>query len=401
METSLDIFTGLLFLLIALYGAKIILYVVLRCTTKHTSAANLPCAETFRPSVEVFVPMYNEEKVIKKTLEALLRSTYPVQIRLVDDGSTDNTVNIVAPYLEIYNHVHLTRQRNAGKSVALNRAIVTSESDIVVCMDADTLIAPDTVNCLIKRFRGPEVAAVSGNLRASNLSNWLTVNQDIEYICISNYEREIFERINGIVILPGAIGAFRRSVLVELGGYDRNCLTEDIDMALRIKERGYVIRDAKEAIGYTEVPQTLTMYLRQRVRWRMGILQVTFRYLRSRVNNWRLYAAVIPYMLLFRISLPFLTPWIDYYMLYALFQQGITSRYILLYFCFILLDSFICVYILLKKKHIKYACMAPFQRFGLRQLGLLVNADMLYRLCKGELFEWRRCERYGTDKTIL
>lgn len=399
METLPHIFIGLLFLLIALYGAKIILYVVLRCTTKHTAVVNLSCAETFQPSVEVLVPMYNEEKVIKKTLEALLQSTYPLQIRLVDDGSTDNTVDVVTPYLEIYSHIQLIRQRNAGKSIALNRAIATSQSDIVVCMDADTLIAPDTVNCLIKRFQGSEVAAVSGNLRASNLSNWLAVNQDIEYICISNYEREIFERINGIVILPGAIGAFRRSVLVELGGYDRNCLTEDIDMALRIKEKGYMIRDAQEAIGYTEVPQTLTMYLRQRVRWRMGILQVTFRYLRSHVNNGRFYAMVIPYMLLFRISLPFLTPWIDYYMLYALFQHGITSRYILLYFCFILLDSFICIYILLKKRQIKYACMAPFQRFGLRQLGLLVNADMLYRLCKGELFEWRRCERYGNDKT--
>lgn len=399
MEASLHLFFQWFILsLVVLYAAKALSYFVFITTKKNPFAGDAAApGQPLGLSVDVVVPMHNEEQVISRTLEALLRSSYPIHILLVDDGSTDHTVSTVRPYLAAHRHIRLLTQENKGKSIALNHAIAASASDILVCIDADTLVGPDTIRQLIKRFVNEKVAAVSGNLRVANLSNWLTINQDMEYLCISNYEREIFERVNGIIILPGAIGAFRRNRLVEAGGYDPRRMTEDIDVVLKIKEKQHIVLNAEKAVGYTEVPQTLGMYLRQRVRWRTGILQTTFGYLAKNISNPWFYALVIPYMLIFRITLPFITPFADYYILYALFQQADTLP-LWLYVGFIGIDSSVCMYILGKKKHPRYALAVPFQRLCLRQLGLLVNADILYRLLKGELFKWRRCERYGTLK---
>lgn len=399
METPLHLFFQWFILsLVVLYAAKALFYFVFITTKKNPFAGNAAAPDkTVRPSVDVVVPMHNEEQVIGRTLDALLRSSYPIHILLVDDGSTDHTVSAVRPYLAAHRHIRLLTQENRGKSVALNNAIAASTSDILVCIDADTLVGPDTIRQLTKRFVNEKVAAVSGNLRVANLSNWLTFNQDMEYICISNYEREIFERVNGIIILPGAIGAFRKDRLAEAGGYNPRRITEDIDVVLKIKEKHHIVLNAEQAVGYTEVPQTLGMYLRQRVRWRTGILQTIFGYLAKDISNSWFYALVIPYMLIFRITLPFITPFADYYILYALFQQADTLP-LWLYVGFIGIDSSVCMYILGKKKQPHYALAVPFQRLCLRQLGLLVNADILYKLLKGELFKWRRCERYGTLK---
>lgn len=396
MINELELFFNLLItVLITLYFTKIVIYKIIILTTRKMLNNNTKEYSNHKFTVDVIVPIHNEEHVITKTLNSLLESSYPIHILLVDDGSTDNTVKVLTPYLKKYNNIKLLTQKNAGKSTALNKAIANSQNEILVCIDADTIIPPNTIGHLVKHFSNNKVAAVSGNLRVINLTNWLTIIQDIEYISISNYEREIFEKINGIVILPGAIGAFRRSVMVELGGYSTNHITEDLDIVVRLKEKQFIILNSKESEGYTEAPQTLNMYLRQRVRWRIGIIQVTFNYLMKKVGNWYFYVITIPYMLVFRILLPFITPLIDYYILYAILH-GFSPLNIKLYACYILIDSAICMQILYKKRYTKYVMAVPLQRFCLRQLGLLVNADMIYRLLRGELFKWRRCERYGT-----
>ncbi|MGE5264411.1 MAG: glycosyltransferase [Acidobacteriota bacterium] len=216
----------------------------------------------FKPWVSVIVPAYNEEKVISKSISALLATDYPdLDIIVVDDGSTDDTAQRLATDFGGNPRVRVFTKKNAGKSQALNFGIHRTRAEIIVAQDADTILRRDAIEKLVRHFANPHVAAVAGNAKVGNRTNLLTRWQALEYITSQNLDRRAFAILNCITVVPGAIGAWRRDLILRAGGFTRDTLAEDADLTLRILHLGYQIDYEDRAIAYTEAPDSVHAFV--------------------------------------------------------------------------------------------------------------------------------------------
>ncbi|HMF71552.1 MAG TPA: polysaccharide deacetylase family protein, partial [Flavitalea sp.] len=199
------------------------------------------------PAVSIIIPAYNEEVNAVKTIENLLQQDYPnFNIIFVDDGSTDATCQIVQKAFSESQKVTVLGKPNGGKALALNFGISQTNNEYVVCIDADTQLRPDAVTQLMKRMIIPtkntaEIGAVAGNVKVGNENTLLTKWQSIEYITAQNFDRRAFDLINGITVVPGAIGAFKKEAIETAGGFSNDTLAEDCDLTIRILRNGYQV----------------------------------------------------------------------------------------------------------------------------------------------------------------
>ncbi|AOM80154.1 glycosyltransferase family 2 protein [Pedobacter steynii] len=395
----------LLIILNCLFALKIVIYFFLpkkgyRSKNSAPIAAPIVNDDIEPVGVDIIVPMFNEEKVIIRTIEALRKIDYKkLCITIIDDGSEDDTLHLVRQHYEGLPNFNIIHQPNKGKAAALNNAIENSSHEIIICIDADTLVKPDLIDKLLPYFKDPRVAAVAGNIKVSNRSNLITQIQSTEYTTMYNYDRNLFESVNGILIIPGALGAFRREVVYSIGGYTSDTLAEDTELTLRILCNDYLIRNAADAEGYTEVPASLKMFIRQRIRWKVGTVQVLSSYPFSHPNKILLFL-IIPYNWIFGMFLPLITPIVDYFVIYqCLFMHDFSL--LPAYLCFIGIDSLICsAIILLSKERPLQILFMVFQRFLLRQLVLLTYITMVVKAFKGSLFKWEKITRYGEVQNI-
>ena len=355
--------------------------------------------------VSVIVPGYNEEITAPKTVENLLRSTYPdMEIVFVDDGSKDDTFkNMQATY---GNHpkVKVLTKPNGGKASALNYGIGFASGDILVCIDADTVLSPDAVARMVACFNNPKVAAVAGNVKVGNRKNLLTRWQSIEYITSQNFDRRAFDTLNAIMVVPGAIGAFRLDAVREVGMFTTDTLAEDCDLTLRLLNAGYKVRACNEALAFTEVPETLPMLLKQRFRWTFGIMQSFWKHRGNLFvrRNPNLGWVVLPNMLVFQLILPLMSPLVDLTLLFSLFMPkgGIIA---LLYFGYYFLD--LCISVLAfrfdgEKFTLREVVNLFLQRIIYRQLLWYVLVKGYLRAMKGELAAWGFLKRTGSVETV-
>jgi poly-beta-1,6 N-acetyl-D-glucosamine synthase len=226
------------------------------------------------PLVTVIVPAYNEEKAIGKTVEALLRLSYAnKEIIIVDDGSTDRTLEVARSYAK-GDLVKVVKKPNGGKWDALNTGIKESKGKFIVCIDADTLLDQNAIQRLIKHFNDPKIAAVAGNVKVGNRSGILTKLQALEYIVGINLHRRSEASFQNVTVVPGPIGAFRASILKEIGLFEGDTFAEDADITIRILKAGYKTVFEARAFGYTEAPKSMNSLAKQRYRWYRGSLQV-------------------------------------------------------------------------------------------------------------------------------
>jgi cellulose synthase/poly-beta-1,6-N-acetylglucosamine synthase-like glycosyltransferase len=264
-----------------------------------------------RPApVCVLVPAYNEAEVIGRTLDSLLASDHPdFTVLVIDDGSDDGTAEAVLAAARADGRVRLLRQPNAGKAAALNRGLSAATADIVVTLDGDTLVEPQTLSALAAPFaEGPAVTAVCGNVVAGRArSSLLAHMQDAEYLASQNFDRRALASINCVGVVPGATGAWRKQAVLAAGGCSTQTLTEDADLTLTILARGGRIVYAVEARGITETPATSPDLLRQRFRWTYGMLQCLWKH-RAQLGRGRFGCVTLPDLFLFQIALPILAP---------------------------------------------------------------------------------------------
>jgi cellulose synthase/poly-beta-1,6-N-acetylglucosamine synthase-like glycosyltransferase len=225
------------------------------------------------PLVTVVVPAFNEERAIGRTAEALLGLTYTrKEILIVDDGSTDDTLQVARSYAKGDGLTVLTKP-NGGKWDALNTGINVARGDFVVCIDADTVLTPDAIQHLVKHFHNPEVGAVAGNVKVGNRQGLITRLQALEYVVGINLHRRSEASLQRVTVVPGPVGAFRKSVLQEAGLFEGDTFAEDADITLKILKTGYKTVFEARAIGYTEAPESMTGLAKQRYRWYRGSLQ--------------------------------------------------------------------------------------------------------------------------------
>ena len=212
----------------------------------------------YQPEVSILIPAYNEEAVIVNTVRAALASTYPkLEILVVDDGSADRTAELVRANFGRDRRVRLLLQTNHGKPSALNHALGEAIGEIVVSIDADTIVDPEAVSRLVRHFADPSVGAVAGNVKVINRNRWITRWQALEYITSQNLEKRAFDLLNCIPVVPGAAGAWRADLLRSNGGFSGDTVAEDTDLTLTIRRNGWKILYDETAIGRTEVPETV------------------------------------------------------------------------------------------------------------------------------------------------
>ncbi|HEV7864316.1 MAG TPA: glycosyltransferase, partial [Acidimicrobiia bacterium] len=223
-----------------------------------------PPPATFFPPVSVIVPAYNEEVGIAAAVRSLAQSDYPIlEVIVVDDGSTDGTSAVVAALALDDARVTLIRQTNAGKPAALNVGIGVARHDVIVMVDGDTIFEPDTIRNLVAGLADPTVGAVAGNTKVGNRRGLLGRWQHIEYVMGCNLDRRMYEALGCIMVVPGAIGAFRREALAQVGGVSDETLAEDTDLTMAINRAGWRVVFEARARAWTEVPTSIGQLWRQ------------------------------------------------------------------------------------------------------------------------------------------
>jgi cellulose synthase/poly-beta-1,6-N-acetylglucosamine synthase-like glycosyltransferase len=263
-------------------------------------------------SVTIVIPAFNEELVIADGIAAALASNYPdVRIIVVDDGSTDSTALAVEAAFGNHPSVRLIRQPNGGKCKALNAAYAEIETEVVVAVDADTLLHPDAVRMLLGHFSDPQIGAVAGNVKVGNRRGLLPRLQALEYITAQNIDRRAAEHLNAMLVVPGAIGAWRAEVVRKVGLYSSDTITEDADLTIAILRAGYRVVFEERAYSITDAPETLSSFMKQRLRWTFGMMQATWKHRRAAKTARGVVFFSIPDLWLTGILLGLLAPLAD------------------------------------------------------------------------------------------
>ena len=349
--------------------------------------------------VSIIVPAYNEEITAIKTIQSLLKLDYPnFEIIFVDDGSKDKTFEIVN---EAYGHhpsVRVLTKPNGGKASALNFGITHAQYDYAVCIDADTLLKNDAIYHLMTYFTDEEIGAVAGTVKVGNETNMITRWQSIEYITAQNMDRRAFDLINSITVVPGAIGAFRRSAIFKAGGFTSDTLAEDCDLTMRILKQGFIVKNCAEAIAYTEAPETLSALLKQRFRWSFGVIQSFWKNRDALFNKkYKFFGMVgMPNILIFQIILPLFSPLADLMMIIGLFGDK-PGKILTYYVAFVLIDFLVAIiaFRMEREDYRKLVYIIP-QRFIWRQLMYYVLFKSIRKALKGELSGWGVLKRTGS-----
>ncbi len=351
--------------------------------------------------VSIIVPAYNEEVTAVKTIKSLLNTEYPVfEIIFIDDGSTDNTYSVVSEAYADHPKVTILTKPNGGKASALNFGISHAKYDFTVCIDADTQLKNDAVYHLMTYFTDDEIGAVAGTVKVGNENNIITKWQAIEYITAQNMDRRAFDLINSITVIPGAIGAFRKSAIEEAGGFTSDTLAEDCDLTMRILKCGYIVRNAAEAVAYTEAPETLEGLLKQRFRWSFGVIQSFWKNRKALFNKkFKSFGMVgMPNILIFQIILPLFSPLADLMMIFGLFGDK-PGKIFMYYGLFVLIDFIVSIiaFKMEKEDYKKLVYIIP-QRFIWRQLMYYILFKAIRKALKGELNAWGDLKRTGNVK---
>ena len=350
----------------------------------------------FTPSVSIIVPAFEEATGIERAVRSLAASEYPdLEVIVVDDGSTDGTAEIVERLG--LPRVTVLRQTNAGKPAALNRGLAASSGEVVVLVDADTVFEPRTLERLVEPRADPAVGAVSGNTKVGNRRSLLGRWQHIEYVMGFNLDRRLYDVLECMPTVPGAIGAFRREALVQVGGISDATLAEDTDVTIALGRAGWRVVYAEEARAWTEAPSSLAALWRQRYRWCYGTLQAVWKH---RAALWRrgeekISRRGLPYLLLFQIALPLLAPLIDLFSIYGFFFLGAlwVGAY---WFVFTMLQLALGWYAFrLDGESPRPLAVMPLQQLVYRQLMYLVAVESALTALRGTRVRWRRSDRTG------
>ncbi len=243
---------------------------------------SLNVKKALNAKVSVLIPAWNEEVGIIKTLRSVINTEYKnLEIIIINDGSTDTTHQLVSDFIHRFeselntNHaiiIKYIKLSNNGKAVALNRGLKIASGEVIITLDADSLMDREMIANILKRFTDDDVAAVAGNVIIANRKKPIELLQQLEYLHGFCFKRAD-SNFNSVHIIGGAAAAYRKSALVAVGGFDESIITEDIEISTRLLAEGYKTRYASNAVVYTEGPTDWKSLASQRLRWKFGRIQ--------------------------------------------------------------------------------------------------------------------------------
>jgi cellulose synthase/poly-beta-1,6-N-acetylglucosamine synthase-like glycosyltransferase/peptidoglycan/xylan/chitin deacetylase (PgdA/CDA1 family)/spore germination protein YaaH len=364
--------------------------------------------------LSVLIPAHNEERVILSSIERVLQSDYPlVEVIVIDDGSEDRTSELVRGRFGSHPSVTLLTLANGGKARALNRGLAIAKGSIVVALDADTQFEPTTISRLARWFADNKVGAVAGNAKVGNRVNLITRWQALEYVTAQNLERRALAAIGAITVVPGAVGAWRRSVLSALGGFPSDTLAEDQDLTIAVQRAGHAVLYDSTAIAWTEAPTSARDLARQRFRWAFGTLQCLWKHRAAMFNprHGALGLVAFPQVVLFQVLFALLSPLVDLLLVSQLIWSGIDYiqhrdqfapdnliRVGVFFAVFVLVDLLAALlgFLFERGEDWRLVVWLPLQRFGYRQLLYYVVGKSVLKAVGGAVVGWGKLERTAT-----
>ncbi len=366
------------------------------------------------PMVTVLIPCFNEEKVIASSVARILESDWTkLEVIILDDGSTDGTAAEVDKHFAGDPRVRLMSFENGGKAHALNRGLVHAQGEIIVALDADTQFPAKTIRRLTRWFEDPTIGAVAGNALVGNRINLVTRWQALEYVTAQNLERRALAALGAVTVVPGAVGAWRKTALEQLGGYPADTLAEDQDLTLAVQQAGWRVEFDPAARAYTEAPDTVDGLLKQRFRWSFGTLQCLWKHRKAlfSLKYPVLGFVALPQIWLFQIILATAAPLVDLAVVWSLIINLIQHYFhpveasaddlmqsLLYWAAFVLVDlsAGALGMALERRAPWKDLFWLPIQRFGYRQLMYYVVVKAVVTAVRGPRVGWGKLERRAT-----
>lgn len=235
-------------------------------------------ADQHYPPVTILIAAYNEEGAIESTLSGISRQEYPASIKtiVINDGSVDKTSQIIRVLQKKNIDIELIDlKRNVGKAGALNHGLAICTTDIVISIDADSYILKDGVRNLVGRYLSDPVntRAVAGEILIRNSrENWITKAQEWDYFLGIASIKRIQSLFQGTLVAQGAFSLYDRKTLNQLGGWPE-MVGEDIVLTWKILMAGYRVGHAEDALAFTDCPNTLKKFIKQRQRWSRGLIE--------------------------------------------------------------------------------------------------------------------------------
>ncbi|MFG2480676.1 glycosyltransferase [Streptomyces fagopyri] len=388
---------GLLAVVGVLVMARFVLMLVL--STIHVRRVRRPgfsWGDPITAPVTVVVPAYNEQECITNTVLSLTRSDHPIEVIVVDDGSTDDTAAIV----EELNlpMVRLIRQPNSGKPAALNTGVAAASHYLIVMMDGDTVFEPATVRELVQPFGTPGVGAVAGNAKVGNRDTLIGAWQHIEYVMGFNLDRRMYDVLNCMPTIPGAVGAFRRTALDQVDGMSDDTLAEDTDVTMALHRAGWKIVYAENARAWTEAPDSMKQLWSQRYRWSYGTMQAMWKHRHAVLERGaagRFGRVGLPFVALFMVVTPMLAPAIDIGMVYGVVFVD-AYKTLAAWFAVMALQA-VCAWwsFRLDKEKAWHLITLPAQQVVYRVLMYMVLLQSFITALTGGRLRWQKLRRTG------
>jgi cellulose synthase/poly-beta-1,6-N-acetylglucosamine synthase-like glycosyltransferase/peptidoglycan/xylan/chitin deacetylase (PgdA/CDA1 family) len=395
--------TGLaiLFLIVGVLTVvrTVALFILAGGHARRRRSATWTWGDEVRDPVSVIVPAYNEKEGIEAAVRSLAGGDHPggIEVVVVDDGSTDNTADLVRA-MGLPN-VRVVQVPNGGKPNALNTGVAMASHDLIVMVDGDTVFEPESLRRLVQPFADPRVGAVAGNVKVGNRNSLVARWQHIEYVIGFNLDRRLYDVLKCMPTIPGAIGAFRRQALAEAGGMSHDTLAEDTDVTMALCRAGWHVVYEERARAWTEAPATLKQLWTQRYRWSYGTMQAMWKHRRSLVDrgpSGRFGRLGLPLVALFGVALPLLAPIIDLLTLYGLLFLDYSETAIAWVAMLGLQFLTAVVAFRLDKEKLTPLWTLPLQQFAYRQLMYLVLIQSLLTALTGARLRWHKLRRSGT-----
>ncbi|MDQ5876108.1 MAG: glycosyltransferase [Thermoproteota archaeon] len=346
------------------------------------------------PVISIIVPAYNEAANIRHTLDSIIESDYPAkEIIVVDDGSRDLTYAIATQHMQTCKQctIRVIRKKNGGKASAMNYGLQFAVGEIVVIVDADSIIEKNTLRDIAKEFQRPDVVAVAGTVKVLNPVNILTHCTALECVSVPNLQRPAFSLLGIVMVVPGALGAFNRKRIMQCGLYDRDTITEDFDLTIKVAKGGGKIV-AIPAISYTECPTTLKGFYKQRIRWYGGVFQGLLKHNNVMMNSryGMLNRLGYPITLLMFIVPPFLDIVVIAFTILAI-VGGLPMSYLIAFSLFFAFQFFLSGIAIMIDKNRPWNLIfyTPFSIFGYKQINNFIVIKSIFDvMVRGRNMKW-------------
>lgn len=292
---NIIIFIFFFYIFIGLYMTSLLFFIYIR---NRKNIFDYPRAKT--EGVSIVIPCYNASKEIGETLDSLFKLNYPkelLEIIVVDDKSTDNSIEIVEKYSKKYSNIKLIKSEvnSGGAAIPRNIGIKSAKYDYVAVMDDDSMPEPDILLKMLGFLQNDsKVAAVTSAVMAKSPNTFMSKLQAIEYAVIA-WNRKLLDLVDSVYVTPGPFALYKKKILLEVGLFDPKNMTEDIEIVWRLLSKGYCSRMSLSARVYSKTPQKLRAWWRQRVRWNMGGTQTLWKYKSLVFRKGMLGAFIIPF----------------------------------------------------------------------------------------------------------